>query len=198
MGNIGRLATYSIRMRPFLKIDELTSLHLPRPELAGPVFGAIDENRAFLRNWLPWVDGTRSVEDTKTFISESMEHNRNGTRLTTFISYDGKMAGALGVINFVREHRKCEVGYWLREDLQGMGVMSKSLTKFVGYLFKSKGINRVEAQVLAGNGRSSAVLLRAGFKKEAMLRQSVFMYNQFFDVAVFGLVKEDWSAGKIF
>jgi ribosomal-protein-serine acetyltransferase len=180
-------------MRPFLRIDDEISLHLARPELAVPVFRAIDENRAHLRPWLPWVDGTLAVEDTKTFINESMSHNRDGSRLTTFIYYGEALAGSLGVVNFNKTHRKCEIGYWLREDLQGRGILSKSLSSFIEYLFNSKGMNRIEVQILVGNERSKGVPLRLGFKQEGILRQSVRMYDAYHDVELFSLLKEEWA-----
>jgi hypothetical protein len=103
--SICRLPIQILPMRSFLQIDDSISLHLPRPELAQPLFETIDENRAYLRTWLPWVDGTRTVEDTKTFIRESMEHNRNGTRLATFILYGERLVGSISVVQFDRDHR---------------------------------------------------------------------------------------------
>jgi ribosomal-protein-serine acetyltransferase len=185
-------------MRSFLKIDDATSLHLPRPELALPLFETIDQNRAFLRAWLPWVDGICSAADTKTFMDESMVQNRDGTRLSTFILYGERLVGAIGVVYFNRDHRKCELGYWLREDLQGLGIMSKAAAKFVEYLFKTKGMNRVEAQVLAGNLRSGGLLIGLGFQREGCLKQAVFMYDNYHDTEIYGLVKEDWPKRESF
>ncbi len=179
-------------MRPYLRIDDEISLHLARPELALPVFQAIDENRAHLRPWLPWVDGTRTIEDTKTFIHESMSHNRDGSRLITFIYFGEIMAGSLGVVHINKDHRKCEIGYWLREDIQGRGILSKALSVFIEYLFKNKGMNRIEVQVLVGNDRSKGVPLRLGFKQDGLLRQSVRLYDIFYDIELFSLLNEEW------
>ncbi|MCU0348430.1 MAG: GNAT family N-acetyltransferase [Saprospiraceae bacterium] len=178
-------------MKPFLVVDEQISLHLARPELAEAVFGAIDESRAFLRTWLPWVDGTKSVEDTKTFMKESMSYNSDGTRLTTFIRVGDQLAGSLGVVNFNRDHQKCEIGYWLSQDFQGKGILTKSLVAFTRFLFKNKGIHRIEIQVAVGNDRSRRVPERLGFQLEGVLRQSVFMYGSYHDVAVYSLLKSD-------
>lgn len=179
-------------MKPFLRVDDNIALHLARHELADAVFMAIDENRDYLRQWLPWVDGTRSVDDTKTFIKESMQHNSDGSRLTMFITFGGHLAGSIGVVNFNREHRKCEVGYWLREDLQGRGIVTKALAALADFLFENKGMNRIEVQVMIGNARSRAVPLRLGFQLEGVLRQALFMYQSFHDVALYSLLKSDW------
>ncbi len=185
-------------MTPFIRIDERLSLHLARPELAEAVFQAVDENRAHLSQWMPWVNGTRSQEDTNTFIRESMQHNSDGSRLTTFITLDGQLAGSLGVVHFNKDHRKCEIGYWLREDLQGQGIATKSLAVFIDFLFKNKGMNRLEIQVLVGNHRSRAVPMRLGFQREGVLRQSLLLYGAFHDVELFSLLKADWALRKPF
>jgi len=56
-------------MKAFLQIDEQLSLHLARPELAAPIFEVVDAQRNYLRQWLPWVDATQSVEDSRQFLS---------------------------------------------------------------------------------------------------------------------------------
>ena len=184
-----------MNLRPFLKIDGELTLHLARPELAEPVFKVVDAQRTYLRQWLPWVDGTTSVEDTKTFIQESMQHNTSGARLTTFILLGNEVAGSIGVVHFIKDHKKCELGYWLREDLQGQGIMTKTCARFIYYLFNTKDLNRIEILVAAGNQKSSAVPLRLGFKNEGTLRQSLLMYGQYVDVELFALLKKDWKNG---
>ena len=183
-------------MKPFILVDDSLSLHLARHELAEPIFQAIDENRAYLRQYLPWVDGTQSLEDTKTFIKESMQQNSDGSRLTTFILSNGLLAGSLGVVHFNRDHRRCEIGYWLREDLQGLGIMTRACRSFIDFLFKNKQMNRLEILVLPKNGKSRAVPLRLGFKSDGILRKALRMYDSYHDVEVFSLLREDWAAGE--
>ncbi|MCC6723052.1 MAG: GNAT family N-acetyltransferase [Saprospiraceae bacterium] len=179
-------------MKPFLKVDDTITLHLPGPALALDVYEAINKNRTYLRIWLPWVDDINHPNDTKTFMEESMSHNSAGTRLTTFILYGEKLIGSVGVVRFQKEHRKCEIGYWLCEDHQGRGIITKALRALMAYLFKSKAINRIEVQILCGNERSKGVPLRLGFQSEGIQRQAVRLYDQFFDVELFSILKEDW------
>ncbi len=183
-------------MTPFIRIDEHLSLHLARPELAEAVFQAVAENRAYLRKWLPWVDATRSVDATKTFMRESMQHNSDGRRLTTFILANGQVAGSLGVVHFNKEHCRCEIGYWLREDFQGKGIMTRACTSFMEFLFKKKGMNRLEILVIPTNEQSRAVPIRLGFQSEGILRKALRMHGSFHDVEVFSLLKDDWAVRK--
>ena len=40
---------------------------------AQEIFNLVDANRSFLREWLPWLDFNTSLEDTKKFISSSLD-----------------------------------------------------------------------------------------------------------------------------
>ncbi len=180
-------------MKPFLKIDDHLTLHLPRPELAAAIFAAVEANRPYLRQWLPWVDATTKVEDTEKFMEESTEHNRNGTRLTTFLLAGEELAGSLGVVTFNRDHKKCEIGYWLREDLQGEGLMTKALARFIDHLFSTKDLNRVEILVASENCRSQAVPLRLGFTREGTLRQGLLLRQEYLDLELFSLLRREWK-----
>ncbi len=185
-----------MQLKPFLKIDNDLSLHLARPELAKPIFQVIDGQRTYLRQWLPWVDITTSLEDTEKFIRESMQQNTSGTRLTTFIMAGEAIAGSIGVVHFIKDHKKCEIGYWLREDFQGRGIITKACARFIHHLFKTKDLNRIEILVAGGNQKSRNVPLRLGFTSEGVLRQSLLMYGKYFDVELFALLKKDWDQGE--
>lgn len=42
------------------------------PRHADELFALEERNRDRLRRWLPWVDGTKSAEDVRTFIRQSL------------------------------------------------------------------------------------------------------------------------------
>ena len=65
-----------IRDRVYLKLIE--ERHAPE------VFAVVDRERAYLREWLPWVDMTAEVEHTLNFIKTSLQQ---------FAGNDGFSAG---------------------------------------------------------------------------------------------------------
>ena len=183
----------AMQIKPFIKIDSEIALHLARPELALAIFETVDRQRVYLRQWLPWVDLTKKVEDTENFIKESMEHNRNGTRLTTFITVGEKLAGSIGVVHFNKDNKSCEVGYWLSEELQGQGIMTKTCKTFINHLFETKSLNRIEIKAATGNEKSKAIPLRLGFTEEGILRQGLLLYGNFHDLSLFSLLRHEWE-----
>ncbi|MEY3053183.1 MAG: hypothetical protein RLY31_2968 [Bacteroidota bacterium] len=181
-----------MELKPFIRIDEQTGLHLARPELTEPVFELVESQRAYLRKWLPWVDVTLAVEDTRAYIRTAMAQNKEGSALNTFLVHGRELAGALSVVHFNRENRKCELGYWLREDLQGQGMMTQACRAFLAYLFRGRQWNRVELYVAVENTRSLAVAERLGFVREGTLRQAMYLHGRYCDVTIWALLRDEW------
>ena len=183
-------------MKPYIKIDKDIGLHLARPELAPAIFETVDTQRDYLSQWLPWVGPTRQLSDTERFIEQSMQHNKDGTRLTTFILKGEKLAGSLSVVTFNKECKSCEIGYWLRQELQGQGIMTRACQAFISHLFNSKSLHRIEIKVATANYKSQAVPLRLGFTREGVLRQALLLYGQYHDVVLFSLLRHEWENQK--
>ncbi len=57
-----------------LPIDEGRHLKWLEEGEAHTLFALTDANRAYLREWLPWLDGTKSPEDTRAFILATRLH----------------------------------------------------------------------------------------------------------------------------
>ena len=53
----------------------------------------------------------------------------------------------------------------------GRGLMNEALGTITHYAFGTLGIDRIEAMVLLDNERSCRTLERAGFRREALLRE---------------------------
>jgi RimJ/RimL family protein N-acetyltransferase len=54
-------------------------------------------------------------------------------------------------------------------------------------------LHRVEATVMTGNTASAALLSRAGFSQEGVLRERVLKRGTFRDLQMFGLTRDDWA-----
>lgn len=72
---------------------------------------------------------------------------------------------------------------------KGWGVEASRL--LLAYAMDHIGIRRVEAKVFAYNQISINALRRNGFRQEGVLREACFSEGKFWDILVFGILKEE-------
>jgi len=86
------------------------------------IYKAIDQNRKFLRRWLPFVDFTYKVIDTERFVRSILEKATARRDEVFVIWYNFEFAGLIGFKDIDRINDKIEIGYWLIEKLTGKGI----------------------------------------------------------------------------
>ncbi len=182
----------TLRYPSRIRVDEDIELRLIDEGDARSVFALTDRNRAYLRRWLPWVDGTRTVEDTAAFIERSREQARLGQGFQAVILLHGEIVGVIGFVYVDLENRRAEIGYWIGEAYQGRGIMTRACRALVDFAFASQGMNRVEIRADVENGRSRAIPERLGFVQEAVLRQAGWMYDHAIDLVMYAMLHRDW------
>jgi ribosomal-protein-serine acetyltransferase len=177
-------------VRPGFELRMLEERH------AATVFALVDRERPSLREWLPWVDGTLTEEDTLAFIKASLEQFANNSGLTSGIwetSEDQpRLAGVIGTHKINWPNRKVELGYWLAREFQGRGVVTEGCRAVITHLLGELDLNRVEIHCATGNTKSSAIPRRLGFTLEGTIREGELCCGRYLDLNIFGMLKKDW------
>jgi RimJ/RimL family protein N-acetyltransferase len=93
--------------------------------------------------------------------------------------------------------RLLEVGYSLIPSERGKGHCTEALKIMIDYLFLSKDANRIQALTDPRNLASQNVLEKVGFKREGVLRKTIFARGDWRDAYVFSIIKEEWTGPKI-
>lgn len=179
--------------QPFIKIDDQLELQGADPALAVEVFRVLQSQREHLTLWLPWLEHARSVTHIRRLLHDLAAFNEGGQRFTTFIFFNRELVGSIGLMRIYQPHRRAEIGYWLREEYQGRGIITRSCRALIRHGFNNLNLNRLEIHVPAQNTRSLSVPSRLGFRHEGTLHQYALLNNAFQDMEVFALLKEDWE-----
>jgi ribosomal-protein-serine acetyltransferase len=160
---------------------------------AEELFELIEENRTYLRRWLPEWDVQQSLDACRAMIKGSLDSMANNLGLTAGIWSDGRLAGVAGLGRIDWENRSSNLGYWLAETCQGKGLVTAACRAMINYAFLELKLKRLEIRCATSNPKSCAIPKRLGFRKEGVLVQSQAFDGTFLDIEVYGLLAEEWN-----
>lgn len=184
-------------MAPVAKFERRLDEHLLLRSLSSadsePLFTLVDSCRAYLREWLPWVDETISPSDTLAFIDHGRERHERGEGFEAGIFVDEAIVGVIGVHRINRANRSTSIGYWLGEGFRGRGIMTRSCRAVVDSLFRQLKLHRIEIHCAVGNAKSRAIPERLGFTIEGTRREAERLYDRYVDLVVYAMLTHEWD-----
>jgi len=147
---------------------------------------AIAESRQFIREYLYWVDGQKSLEDTvkaTDMFAEEWEQDKEWA-FDIFTIGDFKLIGCIGVHNIQFLNQSAELGYWLRTTATKNGYMTEAVLALEKALFK-EGMHRVTICCDVANTDSANVAKRAGYQLEGIAKEATYHYAGLHDKATY-------------
>ncbi len=175
-----------------ITVDRELHLRLLLPEHASALFVLTNSNRAYLRQWLPWLDKVRVVSDTERFIDKSTLVYQESKAFVAGIWWNHRLVGVVGHNRIDWDNGITHPGYWLSQDCQNRGIMTRCVAALLRHAFNELELNRVEICAAVGNDRSQAIPSRLGFIREGIRREGERLYDRYVDLVVYGLVKSAW------
>jgi len=175
----------------FREIDRDVKLSLSIPQYAEELFELTDKNRDFLKQWLPWLDNVQEVADTREFLKSQLPRFQKGQALHITILYRDRIAGVVGFNQIDSINNIGYVGYWLGEEYNGRGIMTKSVKELIEIGYSYYSLNRIDIRCAVENSRSRAIPERLEFKNEGIIRNAEKVYVKYLDHVVYGLLKKD-------
>lgn len=146
----------------------------------------IDKNRLFLRQYLLWVDKTNSLKDCYSATEMFTEKWQDGEAFaySVVLKSSGKAIGSIDIHNVNYDNHSAEIGYWLAEEYNGLGYMSRAVKLIENKAFFA-GINRLVIAVQKENLPSARVAEHNHYVYEGTLKQALYKYGSFYDEMIF-------------
>ncbi len=160
---------------------------------ANAIFDIIDHQRDYLREWLPFIDYTRNIGDTRAYIFSIYDKPFDKRDIVFTIMYKGNVVGLMGLKGTDRDNHKTEIGYWISRKMQGKGIVTRSCHRLIQYLFENMGMNRVQIRVGTTNEKSKNIAKRLGFTLEGIERNGELLPSGFMDLEVYSILKSEFS-----
>lgn len=103
----------------------------------------------------------------------------------------------VGLVMLFRINRRIgwgELACWLAPEYHGEGYASEGLSLFLDHVFDQLHLHRVRARAIVENGPSRGILESLGFEQEGILRDEKYVLGEHQDVALYGLLEDEWRA----
>ena len=176
-----------------IRVDDETVLRPVAASDADQLYRLIEANRAYIARWLPWVDSIRTLDDERLWIERMADVDEHDREQPYAIENGGVVVGGIGITIEPMNHAG-EIGYWIAEEMQGKGIVTRSCRALVDHAFKSRGLHRLFIRTDPENGRSRAIPERLGFVAEGTQRESLYSNGEYRDAVVYSMLAAEWTA----
>ncbi|MDA5559596.1 GNAT family protein [Exiguobacterium sp. MMG028] len=176
------------------KINNDITLRMFNVNDADALFELTMASKPYLREWLGWLDYIETVEDSKKNIEGRIKGliETGGFPKSFAVIYKAVLAGTIGFNEIDRGIQCGTIGYWLGQEFQGKGIMSRALETIIEYGFRDLKLNKIEIRVATENVKSRALPERLGFREEGVIRDAEWLYDRYVDHVVYGLLQNDF------
>lgn len=142
-----------------------------------------------------WCD--KPVKDLAAAIevlNKDLESDAAGNSLCWAVTFPGedRMIGKCILFRFDEANHRAEIGYILNREYWRRGLMRQALEVVIDFAFDTLKLHRIEADVDTENTSSIAILEKLGFKREGLFRERWFVYDEWQDSVMLGLLEQDW------
>ena len=172
------------------QVDKGIKLKILEEREAEQLFKLVDSNRNYLAEFLPFVEHTKKVEDSKHFIHSALQQFIDGNGFHCGIWSNKELIGVIGLHYLDLVNKTTSIGYYLAEDFQKKGIMTKCTKALIRYVYEEYDINRIE--MFTKNKKSRAIPIRLGFTQEGVLRSDECLLGVFSDSYVYSLLREEY------
>lgn len=175
----------------YYTVDEDLILKLLTQHNATELFTIVDKNRDILREWLPWIDSKKTIEDCQDSIERWGNKYIANTAINAGIFFKGQLVGMVAFPEIDWQGKKASFGYWLSPEFEGRGIVIRCVNELIQYAFDILDLNRIEISCAEDNVRSRALPEKLGFVQEGILRDHYYLNGDIHNLVVYSLLKSD-------
>ncbi|MGH2805917.1 MAG: GNAT family N-acetyltransferase [Actinomycetota bacterium] len=160
------------------------------PEHATGLWDAVEASLPELRRYMSWAQDA-SAEHVEAFTREAKLRWVEGTGWDFVLVHDGVPAGTIGLNRYDELWRAANLGYWIRTDLAGQGLVTEAARAVVAFGFDVVELNRIELVTDLDNHPSRRIAEKLGMQREGIKRGGSFVAGESVDVYLYGLLASD-------
>lgn len=137
----------------------------------------------------------RDISESVASIEKALRRYAEGRcyRWGIALREDDSIIGVVELLRLDEQTNTCSFAYMLAEEFWGRGYGTEALTAALDFAFRKLQVSAVEADHMAGNAASGAVMRKVGMK---YLRTDPAKYEKngkTYDAPVYRITSEEWN-----
>lgn len=148
----------------YIKVNDSLELRALSSDYAQKMFDLTISNRAYLAEFLPWADATKTVDDTRAFIEKTIAERTTGDGYGFGIIVSGQLVGHIGLHNISKGEKLPEIGYWIAESASGKGITTAAAKAMTEFGQNQLGLDKIILKARPDNKASNKIAENLGYK----------------------------------
>ncbi len=179
-----------------MKWDNWTTVRLDTV-LPSEFFQLIEDNKSHIENTFPiTLFNCSTIEKTTSFLEMNKKKERDEDGYYFYIRNQEtqKLIGYVCIKNVNKAIMKCELAYFIDQNFEGQGIVSKAVLQTIDFCFHELMMNKVFICTSKINAASQRVATKYGFQQEGILREEFKNGKGILeDIVYFGLLKSEYK-----
>ena len=172
--------------------DGVVTVRPYRADDVDDVFEAGRESIAEIAPWMPWCHAGYQRSEAAEWVAAQPEMRIKGEcPLVVVDAISGRFLGSAGNNDVHPEHRKCNLGYWIRTSATGNGYAVRAARLSGIIALREMDLLRAEILVAVGNERSVRVAEKVGATHEGIQRHRLSLHGEPIDAHMYSLTRDD-------
>jgi len=151
------------------------------------LFEAVTESIDELSKYETWCHPGYTLEEAAKYVHYWRDAWANNRAFYFAVEENktGKYIGSCGLSDYLAEHRRAGLGFWIRTGRTGQGFATEAARLVGKFGFEDLGLQRIELETAVDNTASRRVVEKLGCKYEGLLHRRLLLPSGPTDTAMY-------------
>ncbi|UVJ43366.1 GNAT family N-acetyltransferase [Pseudomonas sp. LS1212] len=168
-----------------ITVSESIQLEVADAKFSEQIYETVRRNKEHLSTFLDWPKQVTRPTDSRHFMTSAAASHAAATSKTFVILFNDTPIGIIGFNSIDKQGKTASIGYWLDEQFQGRGIISKSLKCLLENASRNNFLNHFTLKCATHNKKSNSVALRNGFTFEGILKEAEIINGVYHDQNIY-------------
>lgn len=161
------------------------------------LFAAVAESIAELAPFETWCHPGFTHDEAAEYVDWWRQTRSKGQAYYFAIEHreTGAFLGSCGLSDLCGEHKRAELGFWIRSGATGQGFATDAARVVMRFGFEDLALARIELEIAVHNAASLRVAEKLRCAREGTLRQRLILPDGPTDTVIFSLLRGESDQG---